>query len=107
MLNGAGTRSSTLTGGSRGSQSLTCGAKNALVCAICSKMIVLPRQARDKHGGNSTKEIVFRRALFDLKRDPHELRNIYNETKAMNPGLVAALDGQLRELYSCSGAGCN
>jgi hypothetical protein len=25
---------------------------------------------------------VFRRALFDLKRDPHELRNIYNETKA-------------------------
>jgi hypothetical protein len=57
--------------------------------------------------GTSTKEIVFRRALFDLKRDPHELRNIYNETKAMNPGLVAALDGQLRELYSCSGAGCN
>ena len=44
--------------------------------------------------------------LFDLVADPWELHNIYNETKASDPALVAELAQRLRKHYPCAGDAC-
>ena len=44
--------------------------------------------------------------LFDLTKDPYELYNVYNETKAANPAITTALAKQLRTYYPCKGIQC-
>lgn len=61
----------------------------------------------DPYGAQSAFSTPYMWMLFDLRLDPWERHNIYNKTKAANPGLVAALDRQLRALYTCAGASCN
>ena len=41
--------------------------------------------------------------LYDLAADPHQLRNLANETDA---GTLAALRARLAALWACSGASC-
>jgi len=43
------------------------------------------------------------RELYDLRRDPHQLRNLYRRAPR---GLVRDLKGRLEALAGCSGEGC-
>lgn len=57
------------------------------------------RTSRYKYVEHSTGE----RELYDLRRDPHELRNRYENA---NPARLKALQRNLNRLRDCSGAGC-
>jgi N-acetylglucosamine-6-sulfatase len=41
--------------------------------------------------------------LYDLKKDPYELRNLY---RAADPALISELDSRLEALGDCAGIGC-
>lgn len=45
--------------------------------------------------------------LFNLRTDPYELVNLYNDTKASNPSFLQELDGITTRYYTCSGQSCH
>jgi hypothetical protein len=66
--------------------------------------------AFDPWGKQSHFADPYMHVLFNLTSDPHELENIYNETKynggAAGATLVAAMEQKLRAFVHCKGGEC-
>jgi N-acetylglucosamine-6-sulfatase len=50
--------------------------------------------------------VTGQRQLFDLRVDPYQNKNLYNEAMRNNPGLIKSLQERLEYLSNCRGAAC-